>query len=386
VLDVQMLRFSAPLDKNIITFPEILRKAGYFTGICGRTYHLDGSGGANMPPATAETFKEFGMVTFKKRVDYLNTGSDEKVLSQVREFLDQVPDKKPFSLWINYSDPHRIYNAKEFEPDPSKLHIPDLMPDTKLLRGDLAGYFGEIQRLDTKIGLLLEELGKRGQLDNTMIVFMGDNGGALLRGKGTLYDCGIHVPLLVRWPGKIKPGTKSDIQVSGEDIAPTILSTAGVLPDEKMTGKSFLPVLLGKEEAIRDYVFAVRGAHGSGLPGTTDAFDLSRVIFNKKYKLIYNPLFQLPYRPVDFAENGFWKELVQLNKEGKLDKRFASTTIFTEQRPMFELFDLQKDPGEFVNLSGNPAYQEIELQMKSALQRWMIIYRDIIPLPIPVVK
>jgi N-sulfoglucosamine sulfohydrolase len=386
VLDVQMLRFSAPLDKNIITFPEILRKAGYFTGICGRTYHLDGSGGANMPKETSETFDEFGMVTFKKRVDYLNTGSDEKVLSQVVEFLDKVPAKQPFSLWVNYSDPHRIYNAKEFEPDPSKLHIPELMPDTKLLREDLAGYFGEIQRLDTKIGLLLAELGKRSQLDNTMIVFMGDNGGALLRGKGTLYDCGIHVPLLVRWPGKIKPGTKSDIQVSGEDIEPTILSAAGVQPDDQMTGKSFLPALLGNEVAIRDFVFAVRGAHGSGLPGTTDAFDLSRVVFNKKYKLIYNPLFQFPYRPVDFAGNGFWQELVQLNRENKLEKRFSGTTLFTDQRPMFELFDLQKDPGEFINLSGNTEFITIEHQMKAALQRWMIIYRDMIPLPIPVIK
>lgn len=386
VLDAQMLRFSAPLDKSILTFPEVLRKAGYYTGICGRSYHLDGSGKQNMPPETAKTFEEFGMVTFKDRVDYLNTGSDGQVLAQVAEFLDQAPSNKPFSMWVNYSDPHRIFNAKDYEPDPEKIHVPDLMPDTKLLRQDLAGYLGEIQRLDYYIGLLLAELEKRGKLDNTLIVFMGDNGGALIRGKGTLYDCGLHVPLLVRWPGKIKPGKSADILVSGEDIAPTLIEAAGLGPVEEMTGKSFLQTLTGHEQAIREYVYAVRGTHAAGLPGNSATFDMSRVVFNKKYKLIYNPLFQLPYQPVDFNGNKFWQELVQLNKEGKLDKRFGGTILFAGQRPMFEFFDLEKDPGEFVNLSGLEEYREAEHQMKAALHRWMIIYRDVVPLPIPVSK
>ncbi len=381
VLDVQMLRFSAPLDKNIITFPELLRKSGYYTGICGRSYHLDGSG--NAPPETTETLKEFGMQTFSQRVDYLKSGSDTEVLSLVEEFLDQKKDGKPFFLWVNYSDPHRIYNAKEFEPDPRTINLPELMPDTKLLREDLAGYLGEIQRLDHNIGLLLKELEQRGQLENTLILFMGDNGGALLRGKGTLYDLGIHVPLLVRWPGKIKPGKTTDILISGEDIAPTLLQAAGLSPEEKMTGKSFLQTLTGEEKDVREYVFAVRGAHGSGLPLSTVHFDLSRVIFNKKFKLIYNPLFQLPYWPVDFSDNDFWKELIQLNTDKKLDKRFDNTAIFTSQRPIFELFDLEKDPGEFINLAGKEEYREIEHTLKAALHRWMIIYRDIVPLPIP---
>lgn len=381
VLDVQMLRFSAPLDKGIITYPELLRKTGYYTGICGRSYHLDGSG--NMPSETAATFEEFGMKTFKNRVDYLKSGNDTQVLPQVIEFLNQVPEKKPFSLWVNYSDPHRPYNAKLFEPDASGIHVPTGMPDTKLLREDIAGYLGEINRLDQHIGLLLNELEKRGILDNTLIVFMGDNGGALLRGKGTLYDCGLHVPLLIRWPGKIKPGRTAGIQISGDDLAPTFLAAAGLKPEEKMTGKSFLETLTGEEKAIREYVFAVRGAHGGGLPGKSSAFDLSRVVFNKKYKLIYNPLFELPYHPVDFAASPFWLELNTLNGENKIDKRFAGTVLFTKERPMFELYDLVNDPHEFVNLSGKEQYRETEHQLKAALHRWMIIYRDVVPLPIP---
>lgn len=381
VLDVQMLRFSAPLDKEIITFPELLRDAGYFTGICGRSYHLDGSG--RMPKETADVFDEFEMKTFKHRVDFLNTCSDNEVTGQVKKFLDSVPQGKPFFMWANYSDPHRVFNAGNYNPPPGEITVPARMPDTRLLREDLAGYLGEINRLDVRIGELLNELSQRGLTGNTVIVFIGDNGGALLRGKGTLYDYGLHVPLIVRYPPVCKPGTVSGILVSGTDIGPTLLEIAGVSPDKKMTGKSFRKALEGDSSENHDYLFAVRGAHGSGLPGTSSAFDLSRVVFNKKYKLIYNPLFHLPYHPVDFAGGEMWKELKDLHKQGKLDEKFSKTILFTEQRPMFELYDLEKDPDEFINLSGSPGYKEVEQELKAALQRWMIIYRDVVPLPVP---
>jgi arylsulfatase A-like enzyme len=381
VLDVQMLRFSAPLDKGVVTFPELLREAGYYTGICGRTYHLDGSG--NRPAETQQVFDEFSMETFKNRVDYLKTGGNRQVLAQFQEFLNQKPGDKPFFMWANYSDPHRIFDAKEFEPAPESIHLPARFPDTKLLREDFAGYLGEVNRLDTWVGQLVEELKKRGEFENTLIVFIGDNGGALLRGKGTLYDYGIHVPLIVRYPEVAKQGIVSNILVSGTDIGTTMLDIAGVKPDDKMTGKSFKKALKGDETENHEYLFAVRGAHGSALPGVSSAFDLSRVVFNQNFKLIYNPLFNLPYHPVDFAGGEMWKDLQKQYAENKLDQRFSKTAIFTSERPMFEFFDLQKDPDEFENLSGNDVYKEQEQKMKTALHRWMIIYRDCVPLPIP---
>ena len=381
VLDVQMLRFSAPLDKGVVTFPELLRDAGYYTGICGRSYHLDGSG--NRPAETQQVFDEFGMETFKNRVDYVKTGGNKQVLTQFIEFLDSKPGDKPFFMWANYSDPHRIFDAKEFEPTPESIHLPARFPDTKLLREDFAGYLGEINRLDTWVGQLVDELKKRGVFENTFIVFVGDNGGALLRGKGTLYDYGIHVPMIVRYPAGAKQGIVSNILVSGTDIGATILDVAGVAADSKMTGKSFRKALNGDETENHEYLFAVRGAHGSGLPGTSSAFDLSRVVFNQKYKFIYNPMFNLPYHPVDFAGGDMWKDLQKQFAENKLDKKFEGTAIFTGERPMFEFFDLQNDPDEFVNLSGKEDYKEIEHKLKTELHRWMIIYRDCVPLPIP---
>ncbi len=380
VLDVQMLRFSAPLDKNIITFPELLRKEGYFTGICGRRYHLDGSG--RKAEETVAAFEEFGMVTFQDRVDYLNMGYQKQVNIQVKEFLDLVPNDKPFFLWANYDDPHRKFTAPEFEPDPQKISIPERFPDTDLLRKDLAAHIGEINRVDMYIGEVIEELKKRGIYDNTLIIFMGDNGAALLRGKGTLYDCGIHVPLLARYPKLIEEGTVSDALVMGSDIALTVLDVAGIEPDAKMTGKSYKNILQGSKENIHKYGFAVRGSHGQPLPGTSADFDLSRTIYNQDFRLIYNPLFHLPYHPVDFAESEMWAELIKLNQEGKLDKKFSDAYIFTKERPMFELYDLRNDPNEFINRFGDPDYKEIQHELMAQLHRWMIIYRDVVPLPI----
>lgn len=379
VVDVRMTRFSAPLPVDIVTYPELLRKADYFTGICGRNFHLDGS---KTPPETEQVFNQYQLRTFNKRVDYLNPGSNDEVLGQFQEFLSRVPIGKPFFIQVGYNDPHRPFNAKKYEPDPSKIHIPDGMPDTKELRKDLAGHYGEIQRLDHYVGLLLDELDKKGLSENTLIVFMGDNGAALLRGKGTLYDMGIHVPLLARLPGVIKKGSVSDALISGEDIAPTFLEIAGADIPESITGKSFLPVLLNPSAEIRALVFAERGAHGSGLPTNTANFDLGRTVVSKKYKLIYTALWQLPYHPVDFAGQPIWKELQKLNANGSLDTRF-SKLFFSKERPMFELFDLHEDPNEYNNLAGRPEVAEIEKNLKAKLQEWMILNQDFLPLPVP---
>ncbi|MCE6991412.1 sulfatase [Dyadobacter sp. CY323] len=379
VIDIRMSRFSAPLSAGIVTYPELLRKSGYYTGIAGRTFHLDG--GAT-PPETEEVFKKHNLRTFKNRVDFLKSGSDDNALVQFKEFVSQVPQGKPFFIQVGYSDPHRVFDAKDFEPDPDKLTIPPGMPDTKALREDLTGYLGEIQRLDKNIGLLLDEIEKSGLSKNTLIVFMGDNGGALLRGKGTLYDLGIHVPLIARWPGKIKSGSKSESLISGEDLAPTFLEIAGVEIPKEITGKSFRATFNDNTAAPREYVYAVRGAHGSGLPTNTGAFDLGRTVFNKNYKLVYNALWQLPYFPVDFAGQPFWKELSEQHKSRKLDPQY-SKLFFEEHRPMFEIFDLKNDPNEFNNLAGKPEFAAVEKDLKARLQEWMIVNEDYLPLPIP---
>ena len=378
-LDIRMTRFSAPLPADVISYPEILRKTGYYTGICGRNFHLNGNRGVK---ESADVYDEFNLETFKNRVDYLKVSQViDSIFAQYNQFLDRVPKGKPFFLQVGYSDPHRIFNAKEFEPNPETITLPSTWPDTKLVREDFAAYLGEIQRLDKEVGRVLDDLKRRGLDNNTLVVFIGDNGGALLRGKGTLYNTGLHVPLIMRHPGLIKPGQVSNAVVSGEDIAPTFLTAAGAAIPKEVTGVSLTPSFQNAGFEPHEYIFAVRGAHGSGLPTNTAHFDLGRTIFSKKYKLIYNAMWQLPYYPVDFAAQPFWLELTQLHVEGKLDKR-SEKLLFSERREMFELYDEENDPEEVVNLAGDPKFKEIEYQLKARLQKWMIVNEDYLPLPI----
>ncbi|HKB41261.1 MAG TPA: sulfatase [Gemmataceae bacterium] len=379
---VQMTRFSAPLPAEYKVYPEILKeKAGYFAGVAGRTYHLDGVATA---PESRAVFEKYDLQTFPKRLDFVKTGGRAQMLPQFREFLDLVPKDRPFVLQLCSNDPHRPLDANAIpEPhDPAKLKLPAHYPDTKLVREDFARYYDEISRFDSDVGTILEELKKRGLAENTIVFVSGDNGASQFRGKGTLYEYGIHVPLLVRWPGKVKPNATTAELVSGEDWAPTLLEAGGVQPPREMTGRSFLKLLKGEPFEGRKHVFAERGAHGSGLPTGTSPFDLARCIVSKKYKLVYNVLWQLPYEPVDFNGTPMWKELVQMNKDGQLSAEM-SKLYFSPTRPMFELFDLESDPAEMTNLVGKKETVAVETELKAALQEWMILERDFVPLPVP---
>ncbi|QDU29035.1 Arylsulfatase [Anatilimnocola aggregata] len=379
----RMTRFSSPLPRDEVTLPELLReKGGYFTGVCGRNFHLDGS--ARTGAAVAQVFETHNLKTFKDRVDYLNTCSDADVAAKVTEFLDQKPADKPFFLWANFSDPHHVWNAPaRFRPDTATLVLPTHWPDLPGLREQLADYFAEINRLDETVAGVLDVLKTRGQMDNTIIVFCGDNGAALPHGKGSLYDPGSNVPFFVRWPGAVKAGGESRALISAEDLAPTLLAAAGLDPGIKMSGRSFLPLLKSERYEPRKHVFIERGPHGSApvaVNMTNAGYDLGRAVRSDRYKFIYNCTPWLPYSPVDSAGGSGWKEMQAANTAGKLPAGLRAT-YFTVPRPVYELYDLQADPSELQNLSGKPEVAAIERELREALAEKMILDFDYLPLP-----
>lgn len=378
---IQMTRFTAPLDAEVVTFPQILRSNGYFTGICGRSFHLDG---ASQTPFLQSVYREHHLKTFSNRVDYLRVSSQKQALPEMREFLDLAPKEKPFFLWISFNDPHRPLdtNAIPVPHDPAKLTLPAHYPDTQLVREDFARYYDEISRMDGVFGEVMAELEKRGLSSNTIVAFLGDNGASQLRGKGTLYEFGIHVPMIVRWPGHSRAGSESREMISGEDLAPTFLEASETPVPQSMTGHSFLKLLREEPFEGRKQVFAERGAHGSGLPGNSADFDLGRCVVTKTHKLIYNAIPQIPYTPVDFKNSPFWLELQQLHRDGKLSEQFAQL-YFSPTRPVFELYDLEKDPSEFENLIGRQEVAALERELKERLAEWMILERDYLPIPVP---
>ncbi len=380
----RITRFSSPLPRDEITFPEILKKdAGYFVGCCGRTYHLDGSG--RSPEATAKVFEEHHMATFKDRFDYVDASGQDNVPAKMNAFFDQRPKDKPYFLWVGFSDPHYPWNTGKNPPDPAKLKVPGFLPDLPGVRGDLSAYEGEIEHCDGDFQRVLDIVKERAGLENTLVIFMGDNGIAFPSGKGSLHDPGLNVPLLAWWPGVIKPGGDSSALISGEDIAPTCLEAAGLSVPERISGVSFLPLLKGTTfEKERQHIFAERGPHGSATfneSTTASGVDYSRCVRSARYKLIYNVTPNMRYTPVDSAGDPGWQDIVRAHEDKTLAAEFE-TLWFTSPRPVYELYDLKEDPSELHNLYGQKALEEATLALKTALQKKMILDFDYLPLPI----
>jgi arylsulfatase A-like enzyme len=382
---VRMGRFSSPLPPDIKTLPEHLRAGGYFTGVCRRNFHLDGPG--NPGPVTKRIFDEHEMRTWDGRVDFLNRNAPRaQTVPIVNQFLDKVPQRKPFFLWLNFNDPHHPWDANAI-PDPHKpdrLLVPAHLPDLPGMRADLGRYYDEISRADEEFASILQVLEKRGLAKNTIVVFAGDNGMAFPHGKGSLYDPGLHVPMLIRWPGLVKPGSIVKELVSGEDVAPTLLEAAGIERTREMSGRSFLRLLKGESYEHRKYIFGARLPHGnSRFMETTKSstFDLSRCVRSKRWKLIYNCTPQMEYQPVDSARDPGWTETVAANRAGTLAAPLVKA-YFTRPRPVIELYDLESDPSELSNLAGRPEHAAIEQEMKEALQEKMILDYDFLPLPL----
>ncbi|TWU40974.1 sulfatase-like hydrolase/transferase [Novipirellula artificiosorum] len=380
----RITRFSSPLPQNEITFPEILKnEAGYFVGVCGRSYHLDGSGRA--PEATLRVFEQYQMKTFSDRFDYVDASGQGRVPETMTEFFDQRPNDKPYFLWVNFSDPHHPWNTGKNAPDAEQLEVPGYLPDLPGVRKDLSDYEGEIEHCDADFQRVLDIAGERAGLENTLVFFMGDNGMAFPSGKGSLHDPGLNVPLLAWWPGVIDPGGDSSVLLSGEDIAPTCLEAAGLPVPERISGISFLPLLRGDAfSKQRTTVFAERGPHGSAsftLNTTASAVDYSRCVRTERYKLIYNVTPHQPYSPVDSARNPSWQEITEAHGDHRLATEFENL-YFTTPRPVYELYDLQEDPNELHNLYGHSDYETITHELKVALQEKMIVDFDYLPLPI----
>ena len=379
----RMTRFSAPLPREETIFPEVLRQAGgYYTGVCGRIYHLDGSGTRNAG-VSLKTFQDNKLVTFPDRMDFVEVGDQRRNGERFSAFLDQVPKGRPFFFWANTSDPHHPWDATDLQLDPKSLQLPGYMPDTPAMREAFAAYLGEINRLDGLVHDVLAVLEKRDLVKNTIVVFTGDNGMALPHGKGALYDPGLNTPLIVRWPGHVKPGSVTDELISGEDYGPTLIAAAGLQAPTRMSGHNFLPLLLGESYQGRKYLFAERGVHGGAILRTdtkANAIDFSRMVRSDRYKLIYNFTTHFPYAPVDSSGMAYWKQMVADHADGRLAAPL-DRAYFTMPRPIYELFDLQTDPNELNNLSGQPATAAVEKELKEALTQKMILDWDYLPLP-----
>jgi arylsulfatase A-like enzyme len=286
-------------------------------------------------------------------------------LGQDRYIGDPIEDfagSQPFFYQLGYKEPHRTWKHEQIY-SPDDIPVPPYLPDTPKVREDLAGYLSDIAWMDGHLGRFIQDLEDAGVADRTVFIFAGDNGLPFPRAKGTLYDPGLLVPLIISWPGLSRPGTVTDELVSFVDIAPTILDGLGLPIPDDLQGKSLLPLLKGKNGSVRDAIFAERNWH--------DHDDTMRAVRTERYKYIRNFMPDTPFLPaLDIANGLTWKEIVRLREADRLKPPF-DTFYSGKPRPSEELYDVEKDPNEFDNLAGKPEFEGVKKQLRQRLGDWM---------------
>jgi uncharacterized sulfatase len=285
--------------------------------------------------------------------------------------LRERPKDKPFFLWAAFIDPHRPYGGKDGAPKvhkPEDVFVPPYLPDGPETRRDLAEYYDEVTRMDGDIGQVLAELDRQGVADNTLVLFLSDNGRPFPRCKTTVYDSGIQTPLLARWPGKIRPGGTCDRLVSAVDIAPTLLELAGVKGDDKLQGNSFARLLTEPAgEPTREFIFAEHNWH--------DYTARERAVRSTRYKYIRNDYPDLPGTPpADAVRSPTFQEMRKLRDEGKLTP--AQASVFVKPRPIEEFYDTQDDPHELTNRIADPKLSAEIARHRAALNAWQVETAD----------
>ena len=283
----------------------------------------------------------------------------------------QVTDQ-PFFAQVTLAVTHRgdwwnqIRKESEHPVDPAKVILPPYFADNEIIREDWAKYLDQIEYMDNEVGLLLADLETKGMRDNTIVIFVGDNGRCNIRGKGYLYDPGLHIPLIVNWPAKLSGGKNDERLVSTIDIAASILEAAGVTIPDYMTAKPFI----NNEDHIRDYVYSARDLWD-------EVLEQSRAITTTKYRYIRNNVTDQAH-DAQQAYLEFHRPAVHimrgLKENGKLND--LQLKFFDPQKEFEELYDLQKDPHETTNLIKDPMYSEVLVQMRSNYEDWNCKNRD----------
>ena len=285
------LHLPLPAEQTMMTRP--LKDAGYWTAAVGK-WHLG--------EAVAD------------QVDYRQASSPEQMGEAWLKAVRERPRDKPFFLWAAHSDPHRPYQLGAVDPPHSRDHVvvPPFLPDTPKVRDDLALYYDEISRFDQHIGQVLDELDQQGVADSTFVLVISDNGRPFPHCKTRVSVPGVRTPFIIRYPKGVRsPGSEVKQTVSTVDIAPTVLTLAGLKPLSSFQGISFQPLLAGARIRLRPYAFAEHNWH--------DYRAFERAVHDTQFCYIRNWLPQTPGTPpADAVGSPTYQVMQQMRDAGTL--------------------------------------------------------------------
>jgi N-sulfoglucosamine sulfohydrolase len=393
-------------DGSVPSYPLMLDEAGYHIG---HTYKVWSPGTpANAPYGAAKfgynkhgsKFNRFSQqVSGADDIDRAKDSLLEEVRGNFRDFLAARKDGEPLCYWFGPTNCHRKWtqgSGKELwglNPDDLKGKMPSFLPDVHVVREDFADYLGEAMAFDAALGVLIEELDRIGELDNTLIAVSGDHGiPGFPNGKCNLYDFGAAVPLAIRWPGKAPAGRVVDDFVSLPDLAPTFLEAAGEKPLDVMTGRSLVSVLAseksGQVDKSRDAVFVGRERHVAAartgnLPYPQRAIRTKDFLYIRNFKpdrwpMGIGPGHGVPAAPMpslDLLTNNTFAAFGDLDASPtkawiathpkQEDGRFFN--IAFGRRPEEELFDLRIDADQTKNVANEEAYSAVRQELSTRL-------------------
>jgi N-sulfoglucosamine sulfohydrolase len=352
------------------SLPVLLSQAGYRTARIGK-YHV----------APEEVY----------RFDVALPGNSRSPVQMADNCKDFITgdDDEPFFLYFCTSDPHRgggkatelphepdrFGNREQGYPgieevtyDPEDVVVPDFLPDIPECRAELAQYYQAVSRVDQGIGRLIDVLKQAGRYDNTIVIYISDNGIAFPGAKTTLYEPGMNLPCIVRTPWQKNKGIACDALVNYADLTPTILDFSGAMPsDYEFHGRSFRPVLEREHADGWDTTYASHTFHEITM------YYPMRVVRERRFKLIWNIAHGLEY---PFASD-LWESATWQGNLRRGNTRYGKRTIDAYlHRPKFELYDLESDPHEVLNLADDPNHQSKLDDMKAELKAFQKQTKD----------
>ncbi len=362
-LGTQRLRSQFPVPPSVRGFAALLRQAGYYASNNVKTdYNL-----RDEPAFIRDCWDESSTEAHWRR-----RKSDQ-------------PFFAVFNLMTTHQSRTSVWSQDEFEKqvgstllpeerhDPSRAPLPPYYPDTQEARRVWARYHDCLTAMDKQVGTILDQLKEDGLADDTIVFFYGDNGMGLPRGKRCLWDTGLQIPLLIRFPERFRTlspsaaGSTSDRMVSFVDFAPTVLSLCDVPIPKTMQGQAFLGSSGGKKN---EFVFGARDR-------VDEVFDLSRSVRDRRFLYIRNFMPHLSWMPPEWYSDGstFRREFKRLFAEGKLNE--SQLTYAAPRKALEELYDTDSDPDQIHNLASDPAYRTPLKTMRQALRQWQLATRDL---------
>ena len=353
--------------------PTVLRDAGYRVGVMGKLQHSTPYGGSSWDHAVDRA--ELGM------------GRSPSLFAQEAEAFMRaaLEARQPFFLMANSHDPHRPFNGFEREAwrtgtkpvsapsrtfAPEECPLPAYLPALPMVRREVAAYYDSVRRCDDTMGALLATLEQLDLVEETLVVFLSDNGPAFPFAKASCYPNGIRTPLVLRWPGHLdRSVVVDDGLVSAVDLMPTVLEAAGVELPAGLDGRSFWPMCLGQDQGQRELVFAQYGRAASGAPYPM------RAVQGPRFGYVFNPWSDGAREFVreEHQANGTYRAMQQAAAS---EPAIAARVAHLARRRVEELYDYEVDPHALNNLIDDPAHAGELERLRGELEAWMVRCED----------